>query len=98
MSNNFKDLDPVLHSQARLSIVSLLMSSKSAEFSYLRDTLKMTAGNLSVQISNLEKAGYINVKKEFVDNYPCTTLSMTAKGIRAFEKYTENLKAYLNPK
>ena len=92
----FKDLDPLLHSQLRLQIVSLLISVKEAEFSYLKEKTGATAGNMSVQISKLEEAGYITVKKTFRDNYPLTSCRITAKGISAFEKYVQAIKQYIN--
>lgn len=91
----FKDLDPILHSQLRLAVISLLISVKEAEFSFLREKTKATAGNLSVQIQKLKEAGYIDVKKQFKDNYPQTLCKITAQGIKAFETYVENLKSYL---
>ncbi|MBK9047225.1 MAG: transcriptional regulator [Bacteroidetes bacterium] len=93
----FKDLDPLLHSQLRLSVVSLLVSVKTAEFSFLKEKTGATAGNLSVQIAKLSEAGYIEVTKSFRDNYPLTTCKITAKGLKAFEQYVENLKTYLKP-
>ena len=93
----FKELDPVLHSQLRLSIVSLLIGVKEAEFSFLKEKTNATAGNLSVQITKLVDAGYIEVNKSFRDNYPLTTCRITKKGIKAFESYVENLKTYLSP-
>ncbi len=93
----FKDLDPLLHSQLRLSVVSLLVSVKTAEFSFLKEKTGATAGNLSVQIAKLSEAGYIDVTKSFRDNYPLTTCKITAKGLKAFEQYVENLKTYLKP-
>ncbi|MGI8893677.1 MAG: winged helix-turn-helix domain-containing protein [Bacteroidia bacterium] len=92
----FKDLDPILHSQLRLAVMSLLISVEEADFTYLKDKTASTAGNLSVQINKLKDAGYINVKKSFKDNYPLTTCRITAKGINAFQKYVENLKKYIN--
>ena len=93
----YNDLDPLLHSQLRLAVVSLLMSVKSAEFSFLREKTGATAGNLSVQIQKLSEAGYIAVAKSFRDNYPLTTCSITSKGARAFERYVTDMKAYLKP-
>lgn len=98
MKNDFKELDPLLHSQLRLSIVSLLVGLKEAEFSFVREKTGATAGNLSVQVSKLDEAGYIKVKKEFKNNYPCTALSITQKGVNAFEQYVNNLKGYINVK
>jgi DNA-binding transcriptional ArsR family regulator len=92
---DFKDLDPILHSQLRLAIVSLLIGAKEAEFTYLREKTNSTAGNLSVQINKLKDAGYIEVNKQFKNNYPQTVCKITGKGIRAFEEYVQNLQAYL---
>ena len=80
----FKDLDPLLHNQLRLSIMSLLMNVESAEFNFLLEQTKATKGNISVQISKLKEAGYIEVKKSFRKNYPLTTCKITSKGIEAF--------------
>lgn len=93
----FNDLDPILHSQLRLSIVSILMSVDEANFSFIKDETKATAGNLSIQIKKLQDAGYIKVEKSFKNNYPNTAVSITKKGVEAFEKYVENLKKYINP-
>jgi DNA-binding transcriptional ArsR family regulator len=91
----FKDLDPILHSQLRLAVMSLLITVKEAEFTFLREKTNATAGNLSVQIQKLKDAGYIDVVKQFKDNYPQTICKVTKKGVNAFEKYVENLKGYL---
>lgn len=82
----FKDLDPILHSQLRLAVMSLLISVKEAEFTYLKEKTEATAGNLSVQIQKLKDAGYIEVIKSFKDNYPQTTCKITQQGVKAFEK------------
>ncbi len=91
----FKDLDPILHTPLRLAIVSLLISVKEAEFTFLKEKTNATAGNLSVQINKLKDAGYISVTKQFRDNYPQTLCSITPKGIQAFEEYVKNLQSYL---
>ena len=91
----FKELDPLLHSQLRLAVVSLLVSVKEAEFSYLKDKTGATSGNLSVQLNKLSEAGYISIAKSFRDNYPLTTCKVTSKGVKAFEKYVEDIKSYL---
>jgi len=90
----FKDLDPLLHSQVRLSIMTILLPLKSAEFSYLLEHIDTTKGNLSFQISKLKEAGYIQVKKSFRNNYPLTTLSITSKGIEAYDHYIETITEY----
>lgn len=91
----FKDLDPILHSQLRLAVMSLLISVREAEFTFLREKTQATAGNLSVQIQKLKDAGYIEVTKQFKDNYPQTICRITKEGVGAFEKYVLALKSYL---
>jgi len=91
------DLDPLLHSQLRLAIISLLVVSEKAEFTHIKEETKATAGNISIQIKKLQEAGYIKVEKSFKNNYPNTMLSITGKGIEAFETYVNNLKKYINP-
>ncbi len=90
-----KKLDPLLHSELRLAIMSLLVSIEKAEFTFFKEKTNATAGNLSVQLSKLEDAGYILVEKGFKGKMPQTTCSITKKGIEAFEQYVEDLKGYL---
>ncbi len=94
----FKELDPLLHSQLRLSVMSLLVSVKEAEFSFLKEKTGATAGNLSVQINKLAEADYIQVRKSFRDNYPLTTCKITPAGLRAFETYVNNIRQYIHQK
>lgn len=91
----FKELDPILHSQLRLAVMSVLITVKEAEFTYLKDETNATAGNLSVQLQKLKDAGYIDIKKRFKDNYPQTICKITPEGIKAFETYVKNLQTYL---
>jgi predicted transcriptional regulator len=91
----FKDLDPILHSQLRLAVISLLISVKEAEFTFLKEKTNSTAGNLSVQIQKLKEVGYIDVTKQFKDNYPQTICKITQTGVRAFEQYVKDLQTYL---
>jgi DNA-binding MarR family transcriptional regulator len=91
----FKDLDPLLHSQLRLGIISLLMSLESAEFTFLKEKTNSTAGNLSVQLDKLSSAGYITIEKSFKLKKPVTTCRITKKGITAFENYVQALKNYI---
>ena len=93
----FKDLDPILHSQLRLSIISTLMTVDEANFNFIKETTNATSGNISIQIKKLQEAGYIQVKKSFKNNYPNTSLLITNKGREAFETYVNNLKKYINP-
>ena len=91
----FKPLDPLLHSELRLAIMSLLISDLEAEFPYIKEQTGATAGNLSVQVDKLTAAGYIEVEKTFKGKRPCTICRITAKGQQAFEAYVEALKSYL---
>ena len=93
----FKELDPVLHSQLRLAVVSLLMGVEVAEFTFIREQTGSTAGNLSVQITKLKEAGYIEVTKKFSNNYPQTLCRITQLGRLRFIEYVNALKDYLNP-
>lgn len=93
----FEELDPLLHSQLRLAVMSILISVDSAEFTYLLEKTGATRGNLSVQITKLSEAGYIEVNKSFRKNYPLTTCRITPQGIVAFEKYVKVLHGYLKP-
>ena len=92
----FNNLDPLLHSQLRLAVMSLLISTESAEFTFLKEKTKSTAGNLSVQLDKLSEAGYISIKKSFRGKKPLTTCKITKKGISAFENYVDVLKQYIN--
>lgn len=91
----FKDLDPILHSQLRLAVVSLLIGVKEAEFTFLKEKTQATAGNLSVQIQKLKDAGYIDITKQFKNNYPQTICRITQQGVKAFEEYVQSLQTYL---
>jgi len=92
----FKELDPILHSQLRLAIISLLISVQEAEFTFIKEKTNATAGNLIVQLNKLKDAGYIEISKQFRDNYTQTTCKITRVGIDAFEQYVKDLQAYLN--
>lgn len=93
--SGFATLDPLLHSQLRLAVMSLLIGVDSAEFVFIREKTESTAGNLSVQLDKLSKAGYISVTKSFKGKKPLTTCSITKVGIKAFEDYVNNLKQYI---
>jgi len=93
----FKDLDPILHSQLRLAVISLLVSTEVAEFTYIQEQTGATAGNLSIQITKLKEAGYIEVTKKFRNNYPQTLCRITPLGRQKFSEYVKALKDYLNP-
>lgn len=91
-----KELDPLLHSQLRLAVMSILMSVEEADFVYLREKTESTAGNLSVQLDKLARAEYITVEKGFAGRKPRTVCRVTDKGRRAFEDYVDTLRSYLN--
>lgn len=91
-----RPLDPILHSELRLAIMSILIGVESADFVYLRKQTSATAGNMSVQIDKLQKAGYIDVEKSFNGKMPRTTCKITELGRTAMATYVETLKEYLN--
>jgi DNA-binding MarR family transcriptional regulator len=94
----FQELDPLLHSQLRLAVMSLLMSVQSADFNFLKEKTDCTAGNLSVQLDKLQEAGYITIEKSFRGKKPLTTCMITKAGIKAFDKYVQSIQAYINKK
>ncbi|MFM7017843.1 winged helix-turn-helix domain-containing protein [Flavobacterium sp.] len=93
----FKNLDPLLHSQLRLAIMSLLVTVEETEFSYLKEKTQASAGNISVQLEKLKEADYIKIEKTFKGKYPLTKCSITKKGINAFEEYINSLQQYIQP-
>ena len=93
----FKPLDPLLHSELRLAVISILMSVDEADFVYLKEQTKATAGNLSVQLDKLSNAGYIEIQKGSQGKKPRTTCRITDKGLKAFEEYVEALRSYISP-
>ena len=92
----FQPLDPLLHSELRLAVMSLLISTEEDEFPYIKEQTGATAGNLSVQVDKLSAADYIEVEKTFKGKRPCTVCRITDKGRKAFEAYIEALKSYLH--
>ena len=91
-----KELNPLLHSQLRLAVMSILMNVEEADFVYLREKTESTAGNLSVQLDKLSSGGYISVEKGFVGKKTRTTCQITEEGRKAFEDYVDALKQYVN--
>ncbi len=91
-----KELDPLLHSQLRLAVMSILMNVDEADFVYLKEKTDATAGNLSVQLDKLSFAGYISVEKCFVGKKTRTVCRISDQGRKAFEEYVDTLKEYLN--
>lgn len=91
----FKELDPLLHSQLRLAVMSILLSVEEAEFVYLKEKTKATAGNLSVQLDKLSEAGYVEIEKGFVGKKPRTVCRITETGRSAMEEYVRVLREYV---
>jgi len=89
--------DELILSKTRLGIISALLGGDSLEFTHLRDILNLSDGNLSVQIRKLEEAGYIKVKKVFVDRKPKTFCKITAKGQRAVKNLISKLENLVSP-
>jgi len=94
----YKELDPILHSQLRLAVISILAGVEFAEFTYIQQQTGATAGNLSVQLTRLKDAGYIEISKTFRGNYPQTICKITPLGRQKFAEYVEAIKDYLNLK
>jgi len=93
----YKKLDPLLHNELRLAIISLLVKKEETDFLWLKEKTKATSGNLSVQLDKLSEAGYIEVEKVFKGKKPKTICRLTKRGLEAFEAYVEAIKDYLNP-
>lgn len=91
----FKELDPLLHSELRLAVMSILVGVESADFTFLKKETGATSGNLSVQLDKLTQAGYVSLEKSFRGKMPCTTCRITPKGIEAFKNYVEVLQSYI---
>ena len=91
----FKNLNPILHSQLRLAIISFLVTNGKSDFKEIKEITKATSGNISVQLKKLEKARYITINKGFLNNYQHTSIEITRTGIDAFEEYVDAIKQYL---
>lgn len=90
----FKKLDPLIHSELRLAVMSLLVSCEEADFVYIKEQTGATAGNLSVQLDKLSEAGYVEIEKGFAGRRPRTVCRITDKGRTAFSGYIEALRTY----
>ena len=91
----FKNLNPLLHSQLRLAIISFLVTNGKSDFNEIKEITKATSGNISVQLKKLEKANYIRITKGFLNNYQHTSIEITNTGIDAFEEYVKAIKQYI---
>lgn len=92
----YDKLNPLLHSQLRLAIMSLLISVEKADYNFIKEKTEASSGNISVQISKLEDAGYLEVTKTFKNKKPNTSYKITQKGVEAFEAYVNNIQQYLD--
>lgn len=90
-----KPLNPLLHGELRLGIMSILLAAEEADFVYLREQTGATAGNLSVQLEKLAQAGYITVEKGFQGKRPHTICRLTDAGREALAEYVETLRSYI---
>jgi len=90
-----KELNPLLHSQIRLAVISLLLTVEEADFVYLKEKTKATAGNLSVQLDKLSTAHYIEIEKSIKHKKSHTVCRITPTGRTAFEEYVNALKTYI---
>ncbi len=90
-----QELDDLIHSKVRLGAIAVLASADDAEFTYLRDRLNTTDGNLSTHMRRLEEAGYVEVRKSFVERKPLTRYRLTPRGRRAFKEYVDRLERLL---
>lgn len=92
---DYQQLDEIIHSRIRLAIMAVLVAVEQAEFTFLKEKVNATDGNLSIHLKKLDEAGYITVKKEFVNRKPSSTYSLTNKGREAFEAYILRLEQLL---
>lgn len=92
----YKDLDPLIHSKLRLTIMSHLVKEQQSDFKELKKITQANSGNVSIQLGKLEEAGYLKIEKGFKNNYQHTSIELTKKGLEAFENYVEALKAYID--
>jgi DNA-binding MarR family transcriptional regulator len=90
-----KELNPLLHGEQRLGIMSILISVDRADFTYIRKETGATADNLSVQLEKLSQAGYITIEEGFQGKMPRTACHITKEGLKAFKEYVEVLQAYI---
>ena len=92
---NLKNIDRLIHEPTRLMIMTQLYVVESADFLFLQNQLQMTPGNLSSHLRKLEKAGYVEIVKEFIERKPHTALKLTKKGRTVFNEYRKNIRKVL---
>ncbi|MEI6753969.1 MAG: transcriptional regulator [Paludibacter sp.] len=94
----FKELNPLLHSELRLGVMSILISVEEADFLFIKEKTGATSGNISVQLEKLNEAGYLKIEKGFLGKRTRTVCRITPEGTTAFAEYVEALKSYLEIK
>lgn len=92
---DYQQLDDIIHSRIRLAVMAVLVSVEEAEFTFLREKVNATDGNLSIHLKKLEEAAYISVKKSFFERKPLSTYKLTEKGRTAFEIYIKRLEQFI---
>ena len=92
MNYDYQQIDDVIHSRIRTTVMAVLVSVEEAEFNYLKEKVNATDGNLSVHLKELEEAGYVSVKKVFIERKPVSKYKITSKGFKAFENYIKKLE------
>lgn len=92
MNYDYQQIDDVIHSRIRTTVMAVLVSVEEAEFNFLKEKVNATDGNLSVHLKKLEEAGYVSVKKIFVERKPVSKYKITSKGFKAFENYIKKLE------
>ena len=95
---DYQQLDEIIHSRIRLAIMAVLVTVDEAEFTFLRDKVNATDGNLSTHLKKLEEVGYIAVSKSFENRKPVSRYMLTKKGRQAFEVYVQRLEKLINKK
>ncbi|MBS1551107.1 MAG: transcriptional regulator [Bacteroidetes bacterium] len=95
MNYDYQQIDDVIHSRIRTAVMAVLVSVEEAEFNFLKEKVNATDGNLSVHLKKLEEAGYVSVKKVFIDRKPVSKYKITSRGFKAFENYIEKLESII---
>lgn len=90
---DYQEIDDVIHSRIRTSLMAVLVSVEEADFNFLKEKVKATDGNLSVHLKKLEDAGYVSVQKIFVERKPVSRYKITSKGYKAFDSYIKKLES-----
>lgn len=92
MDFNYHEIDDVIHSRLRTAIMAVLISVDEADFTFIRDKINATDGNLSIHLRKLEENNYVSMTKEFIGRRPVTRYKITEKGRKAFEDYIKKLE------